>query len=224
MAAKKGMRSMSGKSASETEKPCGCEDMVSGSSMMPGSVREMSEGAIAEEAFGEMRAGIPMSMETEGSAAGDTMPGPEGMGAHEGDDGGDEGMPGGGGMGGGGDDGSGGGKDDDVPKRRSCGTMDVHRRLLSQSPEYAQARAAIEDLALLYEKGLRAAARAGIVRIPVVMHVVWNTAQQNVSDAQIQSSFRCRPCVAGLSAQPTRAEARGSCPALGAMSNAYLEK
>ena len=31
--------------------------------------------------------------------------------------------------------------------------------------------------------------RTGVVRIPVVVHVVWNTAAQNISDAQIQSQL-----------------------------------
>lgn len=48
---------------------------------------------------------------------------------------------GGGGSGGfGGGSGSGGGEDSGVPQVRKCGTMDVHRRLLSSNPEYAPPR------------------------------------------------------------------------------------
>jgi hypothetical protein len=53
---------------------------------------------------------------------------------------------GGGGRAGGGDSGMGGGGGDDSgdgggsPRVRSCGTMDVHRRLLSSDPAYARAQ------------------------------------------------------------------------------------
>lgn len=77
------------------------------------------------------------------------------------------------------------------PVRRTCGTMNVHRRLLQESREYAMARARIEGHAL--EFASRAfdleQARTGVTHIPVVVHVVWNTAAQNVSDAQIQSQI-----------------------------------
>ena len=74
------------------------------------------------------------------------------------------------------------------PTRRSCGTMDVHYRLLRTVPEYAEARAASENQAM------RAAmspmiGRTGCTRIPVVVHVVYKTSAQNISDAQIQSQI-----------------------------------
>lgn len=75
------------------------------------------------------------------------------------------------------------------PMRRICGTMDVHRRFLIESESYALERAKIENLALEFEKGLRISPRTGVVRIPIVVHVVWNTAAQNISDAQIQSQI-----------------------------------
>ncbi|WP_289884786.1 M43 family zinc metalloprotease [Janthinobacterium sp. SUN118] len=92
----------------------------------------------------------------------------------------------GGGMGGGGDgDSQGGG----TPQVRTCATMDVHRRLLSEDPAYARVRDDIENLAGLYEGDRSIAARAGVTQIPVVVHVVWNTAVQNISDAQIASQI-----------------------------------
>jgi hypothetical protein len=67
--------------------------------------------------------------------------------------------------------------------------MDVHRRLLSESAEYRAARAAIEN-ATLQRLALAPEARfAGVARIPVVVHVVWNTAAQNISDAQVTSQI-----------------------------------
>jgi hypothetical protein len=94
-------------------------------------------------------------------------------------------------------------------RRRTCGTMDEHRHLAQISPEYRQRRREIEletrqFIARYAAEGLR----TGIVRIPVVVHVVWNTAAQNVSDAQIQSQ------IAVLNADFRRANAdAGSVPA-----------
>ena len=103
-----------------------------------------------------------------------------GVGGGMGGDGG-----GSGGMGGGGDGGQGGG----TPQTRTCATMDVHRRLLSEDPSYASVRADIENLAGLYEGDASIAGRSGVTHIPVVVHVVWNTAAQNISDAQIASQI-----------------------------------
>src|SRR3954467_6704693 len=75
------------------------------------------------------------------------------------------------------------------PPRRSCGAMIEHRRLLNEDPSYVAARSRIETLAREYKLGGRASARAGITHIPVVVHVVWNTPEQNISDAQIQSQI-----------------------------------
>jgi len=96
-----------------------------------------------------------------------------------------------GGGSGGGDDfgGGGGGSGDGAPQVRTCGTMDVHRRLLSTNPEYARRRDEIEIEAARYQRGEARSQRTGITRIPVVVHVVWNTAVQNVSDAQIASQI-----------------------------------
>ena len=133
----------------------------------------------------------------------------------------DSGMPGGdmnappagGGMGGdgggdGGDDGARGDDGEPLPQRRECGTMEGHRILLSSSPGYAAARDAIENQTLAFERSGGAQERAGITRLPTVVHVVWNTATQNVSDAQVQSQIavlnrdfrRTNPDVAGTPA------------------------
>src|SRR5262245_7264744 len=72
---------------------------------------------------------------------------------------------------------------------RTCGTMDEHRRLLIQDPFYAAARNRIENAALSFALGERESSRTGITRIPVVVHVVWNTTAQNVSDDQVNSQI-----------------------------------
>lgn len=96
--------------------------------------------------------------------------------------------------------------------------MNVHRRLLSQDSSYVAARAHIETHALRHAKGMEVAARPGVTRIPVVVHVVWNTATQNISDAQIASQIdvlnrdfrRTNPDVSGTPAPflPLTADAR----------------
>ncbi|MPY89396.1 MAG: zinc metalloprotease [Luteitalea sp.] len=96
--------------------------------------------------------------------------------------------------------------------------MDVHRRLLTTNPEYARARAAIENRSLAYRSRGAQALRAGITVIPVVVHVVHNTSQQNISEDQIRSQIdvlnrdfrRLNPDVASVPAvfQPLVADAR----------------
>jgi hypothetical protein len=75
--------------------------------------------------------------------------------------------------------------------RELCGTMEVHRRLLNQSVTYQERRALIENRALAYERGVRTAARTEVVTIPVVVHVVHDSAvpAQNIGLAQIQSQI-----------------------------------
>src|SRR5687767_5358834 len=73
--------------------------------------------------------------------------------------------------------------------RRSCGTMEVHQRLLRTDPAYARARIASENSHVMVLQGQRAIARTGVTSIPVVVHVVHNTAAQNISDAQINSQI-----------------------------------
>ena len=90
---------------------------------------------------------------------------------------------------GGGNGGAAGPSAPEPPRRRTCGAMDVHHRLLIESAEYRAARADIEN-ATLERMALAPEARfAGVARIPVVVHVVWNTAAQNISDAQITSQI-----------------------------------
>jgi ABC-type taurine transport system substrate-binding protein len=96
---------------------------------------------------------------------------------------------GGGGSGGIGSGDSGGDNGGAKPQVRRCGTMEVHRRLLSTDPEYARMRDEIENHAMRYEAGEIGTQRTGVTRIPVVVHVVWNTPAQNISDAQIASQI-----------------------------------
>ncbi|KAA9030683.1 M43 family zinc metalloprotease [Niallia endozanthoxylica] len=74
--------------------------------------------------------------------------------------------------------------------QRRCGTMDLHEKLLRESAEYAKNRAEIEKFTADFKKSkLLLAADRGIIRIPVVVHVVYNTPVQNVPDEQINSQM-----------------------------------
>ena len=80
--------------------------------------------------------------------------------------------------------------DDVKPVRRTCDTMEDHRLLAQLSPEYRRQRREIElEIRHFLERYEEEGLRTGIVRIPVVVHVVWNTAAQNISDAQIHSQI-----------------------------------
>jgi pregnancy-associated plasma protein-A len=77
-----------------------------------------------------------------------------------------------------------------VPQRRECGTMPVHNRLVATNPAYRARRVAIESFARGFARARAfAAGPPPVVRIPVVVHVVFNTPQQNISDEQIRSQI-----------------------------------
>jgi hypothetical protein len=78
----------------------------------------------------------------------------------------------------------------DAPTRRKCGADLVNRLLLSVDPDYARARAEIEDLTdAAHARGFAAVAPA-VRTIPTVVHVVYRTAGENISDAQVKSQIR----------------------------------
>ena len=79
---------------------------------------------------------------------------------------------------------------DAPPRKRKCGTSEVHRLLLNSDPDYARQRSEIEDLIdAETARGLGAAAPK-VRTIPVVVHVVYKTPKQNISDAQVQSQIQ----------------------------------
>jgi hypothetical protein len=71
---------------------------------------------------------------------------------------------------------------------RTCGTGPVHERLLRTVAGYADARDRSENGAYQAARR-RARQRAGITQIPVVVHVVHNTAEQNISTVQVRSQI-----------------------------------
>jgi len=77
----------------------------------------------------------------------------------------------------------------DAPIRRKCAASEVNRILLNTDPEYARARSEIEDLTDIETARGLAAAAPKVRTIPAVVHVVYKTAKQNISEAQIKSQI-----------------------------------
>ncbi len=85
--------------------------------------------------------------------------------------------------------------DDDGGER--CASMDVLTRNLQEDPGLSDRMKRIEELTTRFtlqaSGGASSAAVSvpfnGVLTIPVVVHVIYKTAQQNISDAQIQSQI-----------------------------------
>jgi hypothetical protein len=76
------------------------------------------------------------------------------------------------------------------PERRTCGTWEYHLRLLQTNPDYRRAFANNERFILNYlaAKG-DAGFRSTVITIPVVVHIVYNTNDYDISDAVVQSQI-----------------------------------
>jgi hypothetical protein len=76
------------------------------------------------------------------------------------------------------------------PPRRKCGTNDRYEEMYRKNASFRAARKELLSLTQAFEtvrsSGLYAE-RVGPTRIPVVVHVVYNTDDQNVSEEQIRS-------------------------------------
>lgn len=77
----------------------------------------------------------------------------------------------------------------ELPSQRSCGAYDVHVEMLRTNPDYARARAAIDAQVENFARSARAAERVGPSVIPVVVHVIFRAAEENISDQQIKSQI-----------------------------------
>lgn len=77
-----------------------------------------------------------------------------------------------------------------VPLRRQCGTMAVHQHLLETVPTFRSRQRELEDLTT-QRRTLESAALkvGGAVTIPVVVHVVWRVASENITKSQITSQI-----------------------------------
>lgn len=72
--------------------------------------------------------------------------------------------------------------------RRLCGAMEVHQRLLEADPNFRLRQSDLER-ATTQRMMLGEARRPGITTIPVVVHVVYNSASENISAAQVKSQI-----------------------------------
>ena len=73
--------------------------------------------------------------------------------------------------------------------QRTCATMDVYSKLLQDNPSLGTTRQEIEAFTSKYIAEHGNNAPRSVVTIPVVVHVLYNTAAQNISDAQVQSQI-----------------------------------
>ncbi|KFF57946.1 hypothetical protein JF66_22350, partial [Cryobacterium sp. MLB-32] len=77
----------------------------------------------------------------------------------------------------------------DLPTTRYCATPDVYTKQLTEQPGFAAARISMElEVRGLINQGIFAA-QTGITHIPVVVHVVYNHDDQNISDDQVASQI-----------------------------------
>jgi Pregnancy-associated plasma protein-A len=75
-----------------------------------------------------------------------------------------------------------------APKRRMCGVMEVNYRLFEQYPAFRAAQVALEHLSAMRTRSALVA-RTTPYKVKVIVHVVFQTARQNISDAQIKSQI-----------------------------------
>lgn len=74
--------------------------------------------------------------------------------------------------------------------QRNCGSVEHHQHLLQSHPEIENNRKLIEENTQRFEKQQSTDKVTGIVyTIPVVVHVVYRVAAENISDAQVQSQI-----------------------------------
>ena len=80
-----------------------------------------------------------------------------------------------------------------APARRTCASVEVLQAQLAADPSLAQRMATINNQAMQYAAQQAGVAQRGTaaisVTIPVVVHVLYSTTAENISDAQIQSQI-----------------------------------
>lgn len=75
------------------------------------------------------------------------------------------------------------------PRRRQCGAMAAHYRLLEQDPGFRQRQLDIENVVARTMVTGKVARTGGPTVIPVVVHVIYNSARENISLSQIKSQI-----------------------------------
>jgi hypothetical protein len=74
-------------------------------------------------------------------------------------------------------------------QQRSCHTMENHERLLQEDPYLFERMQKMEVFTNHAITSGKVDNNKAVITIPVVVHVVFNTSAQNISDAQIQSQL-----------------------------------
>ena len=78
-----------------------------------------------------------------------------------------------------------------TPRRRTCAQMVVHELLVETKPEYRAHRLEVEQQTRRsIESGQATRVAAKLITIPVVVHVVHRTGEENISDAQVNSQIK----------------------------------
>lgn len=73
--------------------------------------------------------------------------------------------------------------------QRRCAADEVLQEQLKADPSLAQRMAAIENFTRDFEKNPAGRLVSGVMEVPVVVNVLWRTASENISAAQIQSQI-----------------------------------
>ena len=73
--------------------------------------------------------------------------------------------------------------------QRQCGVVEYHQMLQDQDPSFLINQNSIEEFTQRYIEEHGQSADRSIITIPVVVHVVYNTTAENISDAQVYSQI-----------------------------------
>jgi len=77
----------------------------------------------------------------------------------------------------------------DAPTRRTCGAMAAHMMLLEKYPSFRSAQMRLEGVTARRRDLGADLQKATVATIKTIVHVVYKTPEQNISDAQIKSQF-----------------------------------
>ena len=75
-----------------------------------------------------------------------------------------------------------------IHAQRNCGTMEAYASALQMNPELSSNRESIESQ-IRHWIATQSNSSRSVITIPVVVHVIYNTSEQNISDAQVQSQI-----------------------------------
>ena len=74
-----------------------------------------------------------------------------------------------------------------------CSSNEVYQNMLRNDEQFAATRDAIEAQTQLFLNNYSANGSEAVITIPVVVHVLYNTSTQNISDARIQAQINQLP-------------------------------